>query len=484
MNRLLIARLSFATLSPARLLFAALLLALLPVGTMAEQPAAEKYLYRVSIKGAITPATMGTLRRAVEKANEKATELRVAGNNDPSAVALLVTLDTPGGLMASMDEMIRDIINSKVPVITYVSPPGASCGSAGVYILMASHVAAMAPATNIGSATPVQMSPGVQEKPAPGEKTDRIPEEAGADDALNMKRKLLHHAIAQIRGLAEFHGRNASFAESTITRAENVTSTEALRLRAIDVLAISETELLQQIEGRTVRMTDGTITLSLKEATVVDVEDDFRDRLLLLIADPNLAYILMMIGIVGIMAEIQYPGSIFPGVIGSICLILGLYAMQTLPVNWAGFGLILLGFLFFILEVKIISYGMLSIAGAISILLGSILMAKSGDDVASVSLMTALTTSGLAMLVSLFLVYKAAQAMRRTPVSGEEALFQETGKVIHEVRENDGRIFIHGEYWNARSEDGSVIAVGSTIRPVRRDGMLLFVKVVTEEKNG
>ncbi len=484
MNRFLIARLSFAPLSPARLLFAALLLALLPVGTLAEQPVAEKYLYRVSIKGAITPATMGTLRRAVEKANEKATELRVAGNNDPSAVALLVTLDTPGGLMASMDEMIRDIINSKVPVITYVSPPGASCGSAGVYILMASHVAAMAPATNIGSATPVQMSPGGQEKPAPGEKTDRIPEEAGADDALNMKRKLLHHAIAQIRGLAEFHGRNASFAESTITRAENVTSTEALRLRAIDVLAISETELLQQIEGRTVRMTDGTITLSLKEATVVDVEDDFRDRLLLLIADPNLAYILMMIGIVGIMAEIQYPGSIFPGVIGSICLILGLYAMQTLPVNWAGFGLILLGFLFFILEVKIISYGMLSIAGAISILLGSILMAKSGDDVASVSLMTALTTSGLAMLVSLFLVYKAAQAMRRTPVSGEEALFQETGKVIHEVRENDGRVFIHSEYWNARSEDGSVIAVGSSIRPVRRDGMLLFVKVVTEEKNG
>lgn len=478
MDHFLIAGSSFA-----RLLFAALLLALLPVGTMAEQPVFRKYLYRVSIKGAITPATMGTLRRAVEKANEKATELRVAGNNDPSAVALLVTLDTPGGLMASMDEMIRDIINSKVPVITYVSPPGASCGSAGVYILMASHVAAMAPATNIGSATPVQMSPGGQEKPSPGEKADRIPEEAGADDALNMKRKLLHHAIAQIRGLAEFHGRNTSFAESTITRAENVTSTEALRRRAIDVLAISETDLLQQIEGRTVRMTNGTITLSLKEATVVDVKDDFRDRLLHLITDPNLAYILMMIGIVGIMAEIQYPGSIFPGVIGSICLILGLYAMQTLPVNWAGFGLILLGFLFFLLEVKIMSYGMLSVAGAISILLGSILMAKSGDDVASISLMTALTTSGLAMLVSLFIVYKAAQAMRRTPVSGEEALYQETGKVIHEVSENGGRVFIHGEYWNARSEDGSVIAVGSTIQPVRREGMLLFVKAVTNEKN-
>lgn len=455
------------------------ILVLMPFGAAAQEPSPEpssgRFLYRVSIKGAITPATMGTLRRAIEKANEKADALRAEGNEDRSAVALLVTLDTPGGLMASMDEMIRDIINSRVPVITYVSPPGATCGSAGVYILMASHVAAMAPATNIGSATPVQMSPGGQQ-PGSDRFSDQIPDEAGADDALNMKRKLLHHAIAQIRGLAEFHGRNASFAERTITRAENVTSKEALRLRAIDVLAISEKELLEQIEGRTVRMTDGPLTLSLKGATTVDVEDDFRDRLLLLIADPNLAYILMMIGIVGIMAEIQYPGSIFPGVIGSICLILGLYAMQTLPVNWAGLGLILLGFLFFILEVKIISYGLLSIAGAISILLGSILMANSGDDVTSVSLVTALTTSGLAMVFSLFLVYKAIQVMRRKPVSGEEVLFQETGQVLKDVGENDGRIFIHGEYWNARSEDGRVIPEGARVRPVRREGLVLIVR--------
>jgi membrane-bound serine protease (ClpP class) len=486
MNRQPISRLWLSPVWLARMVLAALLFSFLQlsdVGIIAGQPDTERYLYRVSIKGAITPATMGRLRRAIDKANSKAKELHVRGNTDPSAVALLVTLDTPGGLMASMDEMIRDILNASVPVITYVSPPGATCGSAGVYILMASHVAAMAPATNIGSATPVQMSPGAQDKPASGDKTDRIPEEAGADDALNMKRKLLHHAVAQIRGLAEFHGRNASFAERTITRAENVTSTEALRLNAIDVIALSEAELLQKIEGRKIRMINGTVTLSLQNATVVNVEDDFRDRLLLLITDPNLAYILMMIGIVGILAEIQYPGSIFPGVIGSICLILGLYAMQTLPVNWAGFGLILLGFLFFLLEVKIMSYGLLGIAGAISILLGSVLMAKSADELTSVSLITVLTTSIMAILASFILSYKAVQAMRRSPVIGEEALLQETGKVIQDISEKGGRVFIHGEYWNARSEDGRSIAAGSTIRPVRREGMLLFVKAVNEENS-
>jgi membrane-bound serine protease (ClpP class) len=170
-------------------------------------------------------------------------------------------------------------------------------------------------------------------------------------------------------------------------------------------------------------------------------------------------------------------------VIGSICLILGLYAMQTLPVNWAGFGLILLGFLFFLLEVKIMSYGLLGIAGAISILLGSVLMAKSADELTSVSLITVLTTSIMAILASFILSYKAVQAMRRSPVIGEEALLQETGKVIQDISEKGGRVFIHGEYWNARSEDGRSIAAGSTIRPVRREGMLLFVKAVNEENS-
>lgn len=428
----------------------------------------NKIIYRVSIKGPITPAAMGTLRSAIEKANnDKQT-------SDKQIAALLVTLDTPGGLMSSMDEMIRDILGSKVPVITFVSPPGATCGSAGVFILMASHIAAMSPATNIGSATPIQTGGGGENQPP--RENDRIPTEAGADDALNLKRKLMHHAIAQIRGLAEFHGRNAQFAESTITRAENVTSTQALQLKAIDVMASTEAELLQKIDGRTVRMTEGNVKLSLADATIINIEQDFRDKLLQLISDPNLAYILMMIGIVGIMAEIQYPGSIFPGTIGAISLILGLYAMQTLPVNWAGFGLILLGLVFFVLEIKIMSYGLLTFAGVISLILGSILMARSGSDVAAVSLTTALTTSFLAAGFTLFLVWKAAEVMRKKPSSGDVALLDEIGTVISEVTKDSGRVFIHGEYWNAISEDGKSIAINETVKPVRRNGMTLIVK--------
>lgn len=429
----------------------------------------NKIIYRVSIKGPITPAAMGTLRSAIEKANND------NQTSDKQIAALLVTLDTPGGLMSSMDEMIRDILGSKVPVITFVSPPGATCGSAGVFILMASHIAAMSPATNLGSATPIQTGGGGENQPPPRE-NDRIPTEAGADDALNLKRKLIHHAVAQIRGLAEFHGRNTQFAESTITRAENVTSTQALRLNAIDVMASTEAELLQKIDGRTVRMTEGNVTLSLADATVINIEQDFRDRLLQFISDPNLSYILMMIGIVGIMAEIQYPGSIFPGTIGAISLILGLYAMQTLPVNWAGFGLILLGLVFFVLEIKIMSYGLLSIAGVISLILGSILMARSGSDVAAVSLTTALTTSFLAAGFTLFLVWKAAEVMRRQPMSGDHTLFDETGTVVDEVTKVSGRVFIHGEYWNATSENGESIAIDESIKAIRRDGMVLIVK--------
>lgn len=455
-----------------------LMLAMWPaLAVLAETPprleAPGPRIFRVTIHGPITPATMGSLHNAIERANSE------------KAAAVLVSLDTPGGLMSSMDEMIRDILGSRVPVITYVSPPGATCGSAGVFLLMASHVAAMAPATNLGSATPVQMGgpPGRGDDEEKGMRPgpDRIPEEAGADDALNLKRKLMHHAVAQIRGLAEFHGRNAAFAERTVTRADNITSSEALAIHAIDVLALTEAELLTRLEGRSVRMSHGTVQLALRGATVVDLKEDFRDRILRLLSDPNLAYILMMIGVVGILAEVQYPGSIFPGVIGAICLILGLYAMQTLPVNWAGLGLVLLGFVFFILEIKIVSYGMLSVAGAVSLLLGTIMMARSGDEVETASLVTILTTTAVALGFSLFLAYKSASAMRSEPVSGDPRLLRETGRVVQAVTDTTGRIFIHGEYWNARSVGPEPIPVGTPVHPVRRDGMTLYVTVAARE---
>ena len=305
-----------------------------------ETTTGQPTVYRVEISGPITPSAMESLSSAI----------RVA--EDAHAAALLVVMDTPGGLVSSMDDMIRDILSSKVPVVTYVSPPGASCGSAGVYIMYASHIAAMAPATNIGSATPVQIggSSPESEDPETGTASDRIPETAGADDALNMKRKMLNHSRAQMRALAEYHGRNKDFAVRSITHAENVTSSEAVRIGAIDLAVETEAELLAAIDGRTVRMADGPRKIEVKDARVERIEIDFRRSILNMLANPNVAMILMMLGMLGIFAEIYHPGAIFPGAIGAICLLLGLYAMQSLSVDYTGLALIALGVVFFILE--------------------------------------------------------------------------------------------------------------------------------------
>jgi membrane-bound serine protease (ClpP class) len=230
---------------------------------------AAPVVYRVEISGPITPTALDQLEQALERAESA------------QAQALLVRLDTPGGLVSSMDDMIRRILSARIPVITYVYPPGATCGSAGVYLMYASHVAAMAPGTNIGSATPVQMGGGGfggQEEEEPARPADRIPETAGADDELNMKRKLLHHAIAQMRSLAEYHGRNVEFGERSITHAENITSTEALRIRAIDAVAESEAALLEQIHGRPVRLLAARANLNTAGARIEAIESDFRTR--------------------------------------------------------------------------------------------------------------------------------------------------------------------------------------------------------------
>ncbi len=420
-------------------------------------------IYRVNIKGAITPSAMETLTSAIETAEEK------------QAKALLVVMDTPGGLVSSMDEMIRQILSSQVPVITFVYPPGAACGSAGVYIMYASHIAAMAPATNIGSATPVTMGSGGDKK-----KDDRIPETAGSDDSLNMKRKLINHARAQIRSLAEYHGRNARFGERSITHAANVTSYEALKIQAIDVVAENEEELLKKIDKRLVRMQSGKEPLELSNAEVVNIETDFRRNLLDFLTNPNLAYILMMIGVLGILAEIQYPGSIFPGAVGAVCLILGLYAMQTLPIDYAGLGLIALGFLFFILEIWIVSYGLLAIAGVVSVVLGSLMLVRSGDEFMGLSIWVVTTISLTVSLAMAALTYLAVRSQRAKRVSGYEGLFSEIGISQSDIDSQNGVVRIHGEFWEARSRNSSIPAKRE-VEVVDKRGLILFVKEVHPE---
>lgn len=428
-------------------------------------PTDEKLILKLQLEGAITPSSLELLDWALDQAEER------------KAVALIVAMDTPGGLVTSMDKMVRRILSSPIPVITYVSPMGAACGSAGVYILYASHLAAMTPASNIGSATPVQMGgggrPGSEEEKKPS--NDKIPEVAGADDSINLKRKLINHAVAQIKSLADYHGRDPKFAENSIIRAENITAKEALKRKVIEIIAETDQELLEKANGRTVRMVTGYQRLNLDNAKIEVLEYDFRQNFLKFIADPNLAYILMMIGTLGILAEIQYPGSIFPGVIGAISLILGLYSMHTLSLSYAGFGLILIGIICFILEVSIMSYGLLTIAGIVSMVIGALMLADSGSDVAKLSLHVVLSSSLAVGAISAFMVYKAAQTMRKKPVSGDNYLQGLEGTAKSEITQESGTVFINSELWQARTESGSIPA-GSPVIVESRNGLVLKVK--------
>ncbi len=413
----------------------------------------EDIIYKIVISDAITPASMEKLIKAINKANTD------------KANALIVQLDTPGGLMSSMDEMVKSIMNSKVPIITYIAPPGATCGSAGVFILLSSHVAAMAPATNIGSATPITM--GAQENKN---------ENSQNEEAL--RKKILNHSIAKIRAIAEYHNRNVEFAIKTITEAANIPSTEALKIKLIDEVAITEEELLTKIHGKKIKTIQGEMELNTKNVKVIDLKDDLRNKILSLIANPNIAYMLIMIGMAGIMIEIQYPGLIFPGVIGAISLVLGLYGLQTLPVNYTGFLLILLGIIFLILELKIVSYGLLAIAGIISILLGAIWIADSMKEIEQTSLAIILSTTIIVVGLFILILRKVIQASKRQVISGEQILFTETGEAVSDISPTEGRIFIHGEYWNAISDD--FIEKGSKVKIIERNGFLLKVKKIDE----
>ena len=404
-------------------------------------------------------------------------ESSIATASENNASALLVLLDTPGGLASSMDQMIRSILASKVPVLTFVHPPGSRCGSAGVYIMYASHLNGMASATNIGSATPVMMGGGGDSEKET-KKDPEISEKAGSDDAVNLKRKQINDAIEQIRGLAQYHGRNEKFAVNAVLRAENITSTEAKKINAIDILSDSEEDFLKKAHGQKVRMSDGYITLDVAGKKIIPIEASFRLQFLSIIANPNLAYMLMMLGILGIVVEVQNPGLIFPGVLGAMSILIALYAMQTLPINYAGLGLIVLGIIFLILEVNIVSFGMLTVAGLSSIIIGSIMLFDSDDDLYRVSLELIISTSLVVGLTMLLIFYKAAESMRKKPVSGSQKLLTETGIARTEITENSGSVFIHGEIWQARSHLKDSVPKDSSVKVVSRDGLVLYIEKI------
>ena len=419
------------------------LMVLLPVPDLhAEQAPRVHY---VTAEGVVSPVMAEYLLRSIHDASEQEAE------------AIVIQLDTPGGLDLSMRKIVKDMLASELPVIVYVAPSGSRAASAGVFITYASNVAAMAPGTNIGSAHPVAMG--------------------GAEMDETMVKKVENDAAAYIMGIAAKRGRNAQWAEKAVRESLNITAEEAVRLKVVDFMAKDRVELLDKLDGRSVVLPSGERALKTKGATVINVEMDLRLRLLDAISNPNVAYILMMIGLVGIYFELSNPGAIFPGVVGAISLVLAFYSFQTLSINYAGLLLIGLAIIFFIVELSVVSYGLLTIAGLVSLVLGSLMLFDTPDQFVELSIWVVLPTVLFMSSLILGTGYFALRIYRKRPVSGVEGFIGEEGIVVDAIGMGSiGKVFVDGEYWDAESAEE--LAKDSKIRVAEVKGLKLRVEKI------
>ena len=437
----------------------------------------------LTVNDAIGPAITDYIERGLDRAG------------DDGANIVIIQLDTPGGLDLAMRSIIRAIIASPIPVAIYVAPPGARAASAGTYMMYAAHIAAMAPGTNLGAATPVQMGglPGMDppEKPAPGAADDdtatdetNTDEEAPAAtmpaNADAMTKKIVNDAAAYIRSLAELRGRNADWAEQAVREAASLSSEQALDAGVIDIIARNAADLLQQINGRTVTVQDRDWVLDTNSLVLETIEPDWRNELLAVITNPNIAYILMLLGIYGLFFELANPGYVLPGVIGGISLLLALYALQVLPVNYAGLGLMMLGLALMVGELFMPSFGILGIGGVISFVMGSILLFDRESGNLAVSMPLIIAVSALSAGFFLIVIRSLYAARLRPVVTGSEELIGATGQIAADFS-GTGIIYIHGEQWNARSD--TPMRSGDDARVIGRDGLILQVEPVAEDSS-
>jgi membrane-bound serine protease (ClpP class) len=371
---------------------------------------------------------------------------------------LVIKLDTPGGLDTSMRLIIKDITAAPFPVIVYVSPSGGRAASAGVFITLAAHVAAMTPGTNIGAAHPVAMGGGEMDK--------------------TMKEKVENDSVAYIKSIAEQRGRNVAWAEDAVRKSVSVTEREALKLKIIDFVAEDLPTLLKQLEGRTVSLKTGSTVLRTAGATVDEFPMGLRLELLKALSDPNIAYLLMTIGTIGIMAELYSPGAILPGIVGAISLILAFYSLQSLPVNYAGVLLIVLGIVFFILEATVTSYGLLAIGGVISMILGSLMLIKTDAEFLQLSWGMIVPVIAFAAIGTMFIFGMAVRAMHRQPLTGTEGMVGSIG-VAKTLVDPQGQLAVHGELWEAVSE--YPLQPGDRAEVMRVEGLTLHVKPVLQK---
>ena len=426
----------------------------------------------LTLEGAVSPATADYAVRGIRQAAEK------------SASVVILRIDTPGGLDTSMRRIIKEILASSVPVVVFVAPGGARAASAGTFILYASHVAAMAPATNLGAATPVQigMAPGGEPKPAPGDgakeqgkaKADAPPPKD------SMTKKQVHDASAYIRSLAQLRGRNADWGEKAVREAVSLSAQEAKKIKVIDVIAQDVPDLLKQLHGRKVTVQGVERTLDTANVETVAIEPDWRSRLLAVIADPSVALILMMIGIYGLLFEFSNPGFVLPGVVGAICLLLALFAFQLLPINYAGLALILLGIAFIVGEAFMPSFGALGIGGVVALVVGSVILFD--PEVAAdyaVPLPFVVGLSVVSGAIVFFIVTMALKARGRPVVSGREEMVGARGEVLEDF-DQEGWARVHGERWRVAA--AGPMRRGQTVRVIGVDGLKLRVEAESERK--
>jgi membrane-bound serine protease (ClpP class) len=419
------------------LVLVGLAVVLAPLAAVSAPPAPVSL---IEMDGAITPVTVRLIATAIERAQAERSQ------------ALILQLDTPGGLERSMRSIVQSILKSEIPVIVYVSPGGARAASAGVFITMAGHVAAMAPATNIGAAHPVAVGGG----------SDKV-----------MMTKVENDAAAFARSIATERGRNAEWAEKAVRSSVSATEREAVKLRVVDLVAENIPDLLGKVDGRTVKTVRGQVTLRTREAQVKHIEIRFRDRFLALITDPNIAYILMMIGMLGLFFELSNPGVILPGVVGGISLILAFFAFQSLPINWAGLLLILFGVALLIAEIKIVSHGVLSIGGIVAMILGSMMLYDAPETGLRISWYVIIPTVGSTAGLFIFALSYGVRALYGRPTTGAAGMVGETA-VARTALDPTGQVLVQGELWQAVAQNGAV-AVGETVRITAVEGLTLHV---------
>ncbi|MBN1503583.1 MAG: nodulation protein NfeD [Candidatus Eisenbacteria bacterium] len=410
-----------------------------------EEAARRNVAYLVEVSGVINPASSAFIVQSVEKANQTEAE------------CVIIRLDTPGGLLESTRQIVKAILASEVPVVVYVAPSGSRAASAGVFISLACHVVAMAPGTNIGAAHPVGLG---------GEQPDTT-----------MTDKIVNDSAAYIKSIARHRGRNEKWAEDAVRKSVSVTETEAVRLNVADLVCGSVTELLDELDGREVKLPSGPRELDTEDADVEELTMNLRFRILNVISDPNIAYILLILGIYGIFFELSNPGSILPGVLGGIFILLSLYALQTLPVNYAGLLLILLAIILFIAEIKITSYGLLTVGGVICMALGSMMLLESPEPYAKISWQIIVAATASTTAFFMFAVAKGMLAQRLKPTTGKRGLVGEVGRVRGRS-EIGWKVFVHGELWDA--EGPETLEVGDAVRVKGMEGFRLIVEKYTE----